>query len=225
MATGRGARIRELFRPTVVVHPPTVVVNPPAPEPEDLLEAALELAQTQILGQLEQETSIDGQTIGILAFLGALLAVDVAAKDVLGNFWWTPLVPVVAGMLPCFLSIFAGPPFLGPRAVEFYKTYGGHPSRAAREQLLADLGSHFAVNGVRATEKRLRLRQALVITFVGLVVAGLLITLDRPTTMKNNGNQGQSKASARNSRAPFSGANPGARALRAAPGHAIRLGR
>ena len=67
--------------------------------PSGPLEATLELAQTQLLAQIADETSLDGRTVGILAFLGALLAVDVAAKDT----------------------------DLGPLSVTFYATYGGHP--------------------------------------------------------------------------------------------------
>lgn len=54
---------------------------------DDLLDASLGLAQTQLLGQLADETSIDGRAMGVLAFSGALLAADVAAKDTLGRWW------------------------------------------------------------------------------------------------------------------------------------------
>jgi hypothetical protein len=134
------------------------VVDRPAP-----LEATLELAQTRLLAQIADETSLDGRTVGILAFLGALLAVDVAAKDILGTWWWTPLVGVGLATLPCLRSILSKDTDLGPLSVTFYATYGGHPSTAAREQLLADLADAFENNAARMKTKRSSLRWALAI--------------------------------------------------------------
>jgi hypothetical protein len=155
-----GPRTINVQPPAVTIQPPAITVNASPREPEDLLEASLEVAQTQLLAQLAEETNIDGQAIGIVAFLGALLAVDVAAKGILGRWWWTPLVVVGVAVLPCLGSLYAGAPLLGPRGFEFYRTYGGHPSRLAREQLLADLDAAFGKNASRAKAKRLRLRLA-----------------------------------------------------------------
>jgi hypothetical protein len=60
----------------------------------DLLDASLALAQTQLVGQLADETSLDARSMGTLGFNGALLAADIAAKSLLGTFWWTPLVVI-----------------------------------------------------------------------------------------------------------------------------------
>jgi hypothetical protein len=57
----------------------------------NLLDAALSLARTQLIGQLADETSVDGRMVGTLGFSGALLAADLAAKGALGGFWWMPL--------------------------------------------------------------------------------------------------------------------------------------
>jgi hypothetical protein len=164
--------------------------NPPSDDQaEDLLEAALEVSQTQVLAQLAEETSIDGETMGWLAFLGALLAVDVAAKDLLHKWWWTPLIGVAVAMVPCLISIFAAPPQLGPRIVPFYERFGGYESKAARTQLLADMYASFRANGIRVRGKRRRLRLAVVTTIVGLIGAALMITLDTPTKLRNHGTQ------------------------------------
>lgn len=120
--------------------------------------------------------------MGILAFLGALLAVDVAAKDILGTWWWTPLVGVGLATLPCLRSILSKDTDLGPLSVTFYATYGGHPSTAAREQLLADLADAFENNAARVKTKRSSLRWALAIIAAGPIEASLMITLNRPTT-------------------------------------------
>jgi hypothetical protein len=60
---------------------------------DELLRATLALAQTQLLAQLAGETSLDGRTMGVLAFNGALLAADVAARGSLSTWWWTQLRP------------------------------------------------------------------------------------------------------------------------------------
>jgi hypothetical protein len=79
----------------------------------------LELAQTQLLAQIADETSLDGRTVGVLAFLGALLATDIAAKDVLGKWWWTALIGIAVGILPCVQSVLAKDTDLGPPSLTF----------------------------------------------------------------------------------------------------------
>lgn len=194
----------------------------PPREHEDLLEAALEVVQTQLLAQLAEETSIDGGTMGWLAFLGALLAVDVAAKGLLGKWWWTPLLGVGAATVPCLMSIFAGAPQLGPRIIPFYERYGGHESRVARTQLLADMYASFGKNGVRVGKKRCRLRIAVVITVIGLSGAALMITLDTPTKMRGHGTQ-TTPHRQRNTNSASTRASIRAGAIAGAPSHTLRL--
>jgi hypothetical protein len=50
-----------------------------------LLDATLVLSQTQIMAQVADEASLDGRTMGLLAFNGALLAGDIAAKQLLAD--------------------------------------------------------------------------------------------------------------------------------------------
>lgn len=68
-----------------------------------LLDTALSLARTQLVGQLADETSVDGRMMGTLGFSGALLAADLAAKDALGAFWWVPR-PVLGVAALCCLG-------------------------------------------------------------------------------------------------------------------------
>ena len=214
--TGLRERIRGVFAPNV-----TVAVPPK--EPEDLLEAALEVLQTQILAQLSEETSIDGQTMGWLAFLGALLAVDVAAKDLLHKWWWTPLVGVGLALVPCLYSFFASAPKLGPRIVPFYDKYGGGESKVVRTQLMADLYASFRKNGARVRGKRIRLRIAVAITIAGLVVAALMITLDTPTRMAGHGKTTPQRYP--DATSAITAAGTGAGAINGTHGHNERLGR
>jgi hypothetical protein len=144
---------------------------------DELLDAALVLAQTQLLAQIADETSLDSRTMGILAFNGALLAADVAARGLLGTWWWTPLLALSLPTLMCLRSALAKETDLGPLAITFYASYGGQPSPAAREQLLADLGGAFEENADRVKSKTRRLRWALGILVAGLIVAALMITL------------------------------------------------
>jgi hypothetical protein len=144
---------------------------------DDLLNATLEVAQTQLLAQIADETCLDSRTMGILAFNGALLAADVAARNLLGIWWWTPLVALSLPTLMCLRSVLAKETDLGPLAITFYANYGGQPSLAAREQLLADLGGAFEENAQRVKSKTRRLRWTLGILVAGLVVAALMITL------------------------------------------------
>jgi hypothetical protein len=164
--------------------------NPQIALPEDdqdvILTATLDLSTIQLLAQISDETSLDGRTMGVLAFNGALLAANIAAKDLLQTWWWVPLPFMAIATVLCLWSIFAKNTDLGPQALEFYATYGGLQAGAARLQLLVDLDAAFERNGTRVTQKGQLLRGALGILSVGLVVAALLIALDRPTKVRSH---------------------------------------
>jgi hypothetical protein len=151
---------------------------------QDLLDDSLALARTQLIGQLTDETSLDGRTMGTLGFNGALLAADVAARGLLGAYWWVPLIAVGLATLCCLrpaLAIgpnFARPTDFGPLADEFYRTFADGPSTVGREQMLDDLSKAFANNARRFAAKQRALRAALIILAVGLSAAALLIGLD-----------------------------------------------
>lgn len=69
------------------------------------LDATLAVAQTQILAQVTDEASLDGRNMGLLAFNGALLGGTLAAKTLLGTYWWTPLVAVGLATVPCLVGL------------------------------------------------------------------------------------------------------------------------
>ena len=150
---------------------------------QDLLSDSLALARTQLLGQLADETSLDGRTVGTLGFSGALLAADIAARGILGVYWWTPLIAISLATLCCLRPVlaidhdFARNTDLGPLADRFYYTYIGQPSTPAREQQLDELGEAFANNARRLEAKRRALRTALLILAFGLSAAALLVEL------------------------------------------------
>ena len=151
---------------------------------QDLLDASLALARTQLVGQLTDETSLDGRTMGTLGFNGALLAADVAARGLLGAYWWAPLIAVGLATLCCLRPALAiGPNFargtdFGPLADGFYRSFADEPSTVGREQMLDDLDKAFANNARRFAAKQRALRAALIILAVGLIAAALLIGLD-----------------------------------------------
>lgn len=158
----------------------------------DLLDASLVLAQTQLVAQLADETSLDARSMGTLGFSGALLAADLAAKDVLGGLWWTPLIAIAIATSCCLGPVlgiglgFGSDTDIGPGAVAFYETYGGHRSTPARQQLLADLGAAFERNSSRLKAKRLALRLAVGVLAVGLIAAGTAIEVDRTSTISSH---------------------------------------
>jgi hypothetical protein len=122
------------------------------------LDAALSLAQTQLVGQLADETSVDGRTMGTLGFSGALLAACLAARSPLGTYWWMPALVLSIATLLCFSpTLWFGEDSthktdLGPVANAFYQMYGGQRPRMSREQLLSDLDRAFASNMRRLDE-------------------------------------------------------------------------
>jgi hypothetical protein len=161
-------------------------LSPTKDEESALLDATLRLSETQLLAQIADETSLDGRTMGLLAFNGALLAADIAAKEVLGRWWWSVLPFLVFSTALCLRSAFAKNTDLGPPALKFYEIYGGNTAIMARKQLLADLDESFGENAARVAAKIADLRHALGILICGLVVAALLIGVDRPSKVSTH---------------------------------------
>jgi hypothetical protein len=65
-----------------------------APDSSAIAQMAIKLAETQLLAQIADDASLDGRATGLLAFNGAIVAATIAAKSLLGEFWWTPLIVV-----------------------------------------------------------------------------------------------------------------------------------
>jgi hypothetical protein len=151
--------------------------------PALFLDAVLSLAQTQLVGQLADETSVDGRTMGALGFSGALFAAAIAAKDVLGIFWWAPSLVLGAAALCCLAPTFGfGLDFrqgadLGPTAAVFYRTYRAEPLPVTREQLLSDLDRALSNNSRRLRAKQRALRAAVTILVLGLPISACLVGL------------------------------------------------
>jgi hypothetical protein len=169
---------------------------PPAPTPDPfagsvteatnrhILDVMVSTSQTQILAQVADEASIDGRTVGLLAFNGAVAGGTLAAKNLLGHYWFTPLPVVLAATVPCLWSLLKKTSAFGPRALLFYEEFGHLGPLGSRAQMLADLDDTFKFNEARVRWKTLRLRLALGLLVFGLVVAGVLIAVVRPTSIK-----------------------------------------
>lgn len=163
-------------------------------EQGNVLDAMLALSHTQILAQVTDEASLDSRTVGLLAFEGALLGGTLAAKSLLGHYWWTPFIAVGISTVPCLWSVFKKTSAFGPPALDFYKKFGAD-GLGVRTQLLVDLDDTFDFNARRVKWKTWRLRFAITALIVGLVAAALLIAVLRPTSMKSCARE-QSRAQA-----------------------------
>jgi hypothetical protein len=141
-------------------------------EESTLLDTMLTLCQTQMLAQIADETGLDGRTMGLLGFNGALLAADIAVRDILGMWWWLPVPFLVAATALCLRSILSQDTHLGPEALTFFTTFGSKSSDEARSQLVAELDVALRANASRAREKTTSLRAAL-----GILIVGLAITI------------------------------------------------
>jgi hypothetical protein len=152
-----------------------------------ILGTALQLAETQISAQVADDASLDGRTTGLVGLNGALLAADLAAKELLGVLWWTPLLVLAFSTALLLVTLFGADRKgydLSVRAAVFYESEATKNAIPARELLLAELDNAFGFNVERLTRKRRRLQGALAALLAGLACAGLLIALDQPTTMK-----------------------------------------
>jgi hypothetical protein len=137
-----------------------------------VLSAALELANTQLLAQNDNEAGLDAQARALVAFDGAILGVILAAKALVGLLWILPFAVTLASSAVC-LALDGGPRGdLGPGASQFYVEYGG--AARAREQLLADLRRASGKNAKRIRAKEEGVRLARRILLAGVLLAGVL---------------------------------------------------
>ncbi len=156
---------------------------------DDLLDASLSLAHTQLVGQLADETSLDARTMGTLGFAGALLAVDLAAKDLLGAAWWALLIAIGTAAVCCLRPALAlgfdgvHDTDLGPDPVVFHAAFASRPPRVACEQLLTDLASAYARNVRRHHAKQRALRSALVARMLGVLASAAVFSTDHHSTI------------------------------------------
>ena len=159
-----------------------------------VLETAILVAQTQLLAQVADDASLDGRSTGLVGFNAAIAAATIAAKEVLGTYWWTPLPSLLVSTLILVVTLFGrleslltkneGALDLGKTAATFFERFGGNPRLKALKQLLADLGAAFDANAKQIAAKRRRLQVSIGFLLAGLTVAAILIALNRPTTME-----------------------------------------
>lgn len=180
-------------------------------EPSDdtrgvIADAALTLAETQLLAQVADDASLDGRATGLIGFNGALLAAVIAAKELveLGPYGPSPIGVVVLATFMLLWGLYGGRRRLdrrddhleaqsnrvgvsvGVRADKFYETYAEGPPLEARERLLDDLVLSFDKNSKRITRKRRWLQAGTLFLIVGLAASGSMILLDRPTNMEKS---------------------------------------
>ena len=152
---------------------------------QDLLDASLSLAHTQLVAQLTDEANLDARMTGTLGLTGALLAADIAAKDLLGGgAWWMMLIAIACATACCL-----GPAFgiggnvsrhtdVGPDPIAFYADFVGQPPRRARELLLTELMAAVENNSRRLRAKQHALRTALLILVLGLVASATVVAVE-----------------------------------------------
>lgn len=168
-----------------------------------VVDAALALAETQLLAQAADDASLDGRATGLIGFNGALLAAAIAAKELLklGRFWPVPIGVMIGSTMMLLWALYGGRRrrdkrddhiqpqpnrvgvSVGVRADKFYEQYAEGSPLDARERLLDDLATAFDKNFRRITRKRRWLQAATLFLIVGLAVAVSLILADRPTKM------------------------------------------
>jgi hypothetical protein len=158
-----------------------------------VVDAALALAETQLLAQIADEASLDGRATGLVGFNGALLAAIIAAKELIGGSWLVAFFVVIGVILLLLVGLYDGrgdlqrkPPRsnIGADAALFYEEYGAGSPLDARERLLKDLARDVDKNAKRIRRKGRWLQVATLVLVVGLATAGFLIETDRSTKME-----------------------------------------
>jgi hypothetical protein len=163
-----------------------------------VLGEALHLVRAQLLVQIADDGSLDVRATGIVGFNGALVAATIAAKNLLGTYWYAPFFPLGISTIILLSSLFGGldrrisklekeqrrASFdVGIEAVPYYEAFGGSRANEGRVRLLGDLAQAFKANAGRLNAKRQRLQWAIGVLIVGLLFASVLIGRNLPTTI------------------------------------------
>lgn len=143
-----------------------------------VLGATLQLANTQLLAQSQDEVGVDGQAMGLVGFGGAVLGVSLAAISVLGAVWLVPMVAAVSSTGLCLALQVGARGDVGPAASRFCSLYGRGPGVPGCEQLLSELDRSIHANARRIRLKRQGVRLARGILLVGLLFTGLVLAAD-----------------------------------------------
>lgn len=126
------------------------------------VEALIGLAQLQLLVQTLDSDNADGRSTGLLGFVGALAAADLAARGVFGGSWWIPL-PGLAFSAVVLLGLRRGLRLeFGPSPRSLYDAYPGQPTARLGVQLLSDLDDARIRNDQALARKERRLALAVV---------------------------------------------------------------
>jgi hypothetical protein len=164
-----------------------------------VLDESLQLVRTQLLAQIADDGSLDVRATGIVGFNGALVAATIAAKNLLGTYWYVAFFPLGLSTLLLLGSLFGAldrrlskiekrerrASFdVGIEAVPYYEAFGGSKAHEGRERLLGDLAQAFQTNAARLSAKRRRLQWAIGVLIAGLLIASVLIARNLPTTME-----------------------------------------
>ena len=151
--------------------------RPPAlpPDPVPIEEAVVGLARGQLDAQSAAGDNIDLKAMGLLGFDGALLAANLAAKDLLKDHpWWLPLPGLGISIVLCLAVSREYQHDAGPDPAGFYANFGGQTPTVALAQLLADLRDSRERNAPRLTRKRRLLSAALGMVLLTAAVAGIV---------------------------------------------------
>jgi hypothetical protein len=141
-----------------------------------MLEALVDLAQTQIGALIARGGNLDVQALGLVGLDAALSASVVAAQSSLGHAWWVPLPGLFASAIAGG-SVMAVSRFdLGPSPGEFYVRHRAKHDLAALAQLLSDLDAAREHNARPLTMKTKRLQIALGLLIGTIVYAAAIIT-------------------------------------------------
>jgi hypothetical protein len=126
-----------------------------------MLEALLQLAQSQSAALLARATNLDTQALGLVAFDGALAAAVTAANQALGYGWWVPLFGLAVSAVIA-ASVTAVTRFdIGPNPIDFYARNHTQRDEDALGALLGDLEAAQTTNAAPLRSKEIRLRAAL----------------------------------------------------------------
>jgi len=105
------------------------------------LQTAKDTAFEEISTQVSTGAALDAKLVGLLAFMAAAVGVLLTVANGLATHRWILLVGAAgSSVLVLVGTVGAQDLKSGPRASDFYKTYGGLSPVDYDEQLLADLG-------------------------------------------------------------------------------------
>jgi hypothetical protein len=152
-------------------------LTPQEEDEQGILDMLNHRAQARIEGQLRDSDALDAKALGILGVTAAAIALMVAVRDSINQWWWIPTAALGIAAVLLLAAIWPRTFDLGPDIRRFYEVMGGTTRITASRQMLSELLAAIDQNDKQLPGKRRLFKtgfSVLVVALLGSLIVALV---------------------------------------------------